>query len=172
MPARLSRMADRLIDLAAVAGAVGLVAEVAVILTDVVGRYFGAPLRGAQDMSMMFMTLVVFGAMALCGRLGGHITVDVFERHFPDRLNRAADIVAALLGALIFVGIAWTLYESSQLSLMLNLRTNIILWPKAWFQWAVCLFALVAALGMLLRAIDLAAGGPRQSHPEQGAKAE
>lgn len=169
---RLRRTADALIHLAAVVGAVGLVAEVVVILVDVVGRYFGAPLRGAQDVSMMAMTIVVFGGMALCDRLGGHISVDVFEPSFPDWLNRLGDIVAALLGAAIFAGIAWTVWESSMLSLMLNLKTNIILWPKAWFQWAVCIFSAIAAMGMLLRTVELSMGGSHRARSAEGAKAE
>lgn len=168
----LRRTADALIHLAAAIAAAGLIAEVAVILVDVVGRYFGAPLRGAQDVSMMGMTIVVFGGMALCDRFGGHISVDVFEPNFPDWLNRLGDIVAALLGAAIFVGIAWTVWESSMLSLMLNLKTNIILWPKAWFQWAVCAFSAIAAMGMLLRAVELSVGRSHRAHSVEGAKAE
>ncbi|HAV08133.1 MAG TPA: TRAP transporter small permease, partial [Rhodobacteraceae bacterium] len=79
--------------------------------------------------------IVVFGGMALCDRNGGHIGVDLLEHRFPDWLNRAIDIFSALLGALIFVMIAYAVWESAKLSLMLNLSTNLLRWPKAWFQW-------------------------------------
>lgn len=152
---RIRKTADRIIHLSAVIGALGLMVEAAVILTDVIGRAAGAPLYGSQDLITMTMVIVVFGGMASCDRFGGHIAIDVFERFFPDNLNRMIDALSALLGAIIFLVIAWTVYESSKLSLMLNLSTNLLNLPKVWFQLVLCIFALVTALGMALRAIEL-----------------
>jgi hypothetical protein len=56
----------------------------------------------------------------------------------------------------IFVMMAYAIWESAKLSQMLNLSTNLLRWPKAWFQWALCGFALLTAAGMLLRAIEMA----------------
>lgn len=159
------RWADRLIHASALAATLALILEVLVILLDVIGRYFGKPLTGAQDISQMAMVILVFGGMAWCDRTGGHISVDLFERVFPDWLNRLSDVLSALLGALVFAGIAWTVHESAALSRMLNLATNIIYLPKAWFQYAVVVFSVITALGMLLRAIGLVFGD-RQDHTE------
>ncbi|MFD2856394.1 TRAP transporter small permease subunit [Seohaeicola zhoushanensis] len=86
----------------------------------------------------------------------GHIAVDLFERRYPGWLNRLADIVAALMGAAIFAALAWAVLDSARISVMLNLSTNPLRLPKVWFQYALAVFALVAALGMLLRAAELA----------------
>ena len=136
-------------------GALGLLAEVVIVLIDVVGRAFGKPLYGSQDLVTMAMVILVFGAMALCDRKGGHISVDIFERYYPAAMNKFIDVVSALTGAVIFVALAWAVWESSKLSLMLNLNTNLLHLPKAWFQWALCIFALITALGMAFRAADL-----------------
>ena len=154
----LRRIADRLIGLSATLGCIGLLVEMVVILVDVVGRAFGHPLLGSQDLTTMTLVIVVFGGMALCDREGGHIAVDLLERHFPARLNRIVDAAAALLGAVIFLAIAWAVYESARLSLMLNLSTNLLELPKAWFQWALCGLATVTALGMALRFVELSLG--------------
>lgn len=151
-------MADGLIGLSATIGALGLIVEVFVILVDVIGRALGSPLLGLQDLIMMTMVILVFGGMALCDRKGGHIAVDLFERYYPRRMNRFIDILSALVGAVIFVALAWAVLESSKISLMLNLSTNLLLLPKAWFQWALCGFALVAAFGMAVRALELTLG--------------
>ena len=74
-------------------------------------------------------------------------------------LNRALDIGAALIGAVAFGLIAWTVFESSLLSQMLNLSTNLLRLPKAWFQWGVCAFSVLTCLGLLLRAGELALSG-------------
>lgn len=155
----MDRWAATLTSVAAFVGTLGLIAEVLVILADVIGRYFGAPLRGAQDISTMMMVILVFGGMALCDRLGGHIAVDLFETGMPRWLRHAGDILSALIGAVIFYGIAWTMVESAALSQMLNLATNIIQLPKVWFQYAVVVLCLITAFGMTLRALTLIAGG-------------
>lgn len=155
----LRRAADGLIGLAAAIASLALILIVGIVLWDVVGRAFGAPLRAAQDVSTMAMVLVVFGAMALCDRRGGHVAVDVLERRFPPALNRAIDIAVALAGFVIFLAIARAVLESARISLMLNLATNLVHLPKAWFQWALAGFSVLAALGLVLRAAELALAG-------------
>jgi len=160
----VNKLADRLIDLSAILGSIGLLVEVLVILIDVTGRYFGAPLTGAQDISQMTMVIVVFGGMALCDKLGGHISVDVFEHVFPPRVLWLGDVIGPLLGGVIFCGIAWTVWESAALSRMLNLATNIIYLPKAWFQYVMVVLSLITAFGMFLRALTIAFKGAPLSH--------
>ena len=92
------KLADRLIALSAAVGALGLIVEVIILLADVIGRAFGAPIYGSQDMITMTMVIVVFGAMALCDRQGGHISVDLFERSYPAWLNRMIDILSGAVG--------------------------------------------------------------------------
>lgn len=152
----LRAIADRLIGLSAFVGALALVGLVGVIVVDVVGRAFGNPIFGSQDMITMGMSILVFGGMALCDRRGGHIAVDLLEARFSNRMNLVIDIGAALLGAAAFLLIAWTIWESSLISQMLNLSTNLLSLPKAWFQWAVCGFSVLTALGLILRAVELA----------------
>ena len=159
MLAQLRRAADGLIGLSAAIGALGLLIEVCVILVDVIGRAFGAPLFGSQDMITMTMVILVFGGMALCDRTGGHIAVDLFEKKFSAVLNRIIDVFSAALGAVIFAFIAWATWDSAALSEMLNLSTNLLRLPKAWFQYALCGFAVLTALGMSLRALELVLSG-------------
>lgn len=148
--------ADRLIGLSANLGALGLLVEVIVILVDVVGRAFGSPLFGSQDITTMSMVILVFGGMAACDRHGGHIAVDLFEPRFSPSFNRFIDISSALLGAVIFAFIAWAIIESAKLSVMLNLSTNLLRLPKAWFQWSLAGFAILTAFAMALRSAELA----------------
>lgn len=155
----LRKAADGLIGLSAFLGALGALVEVAVIVVDVVGRAFGAPLFGSQDLITMTLVIVVFGGMAICDRVGGHISVDVLETRFPAAMNRWLTIVSALLGAVIFAFIAGAVAQSAGLSRMLNLSTNLLGLPKAWFQYALCALAAITALGMALRAAELAISG-------------
>jgi TRAP-type C4-dicarboxylate transport system permease small subunit len=152
----IRKVADGLISLSAAIGALGLIAETGIILVDVIGRALGEPLYGSQDYITMTMVILVFGGMAICDRQGGHISVDLFEKFYPSLMNRLIDIGAALTGAIIFAGIAYAVLESAKISVMLNLSTNLIRLPKAWFQYALAGFALLTAAGMALRAVELA----------------
>lgn len=155
----LRKFADGLIGLSAFVGGLCLLGLVGVILVDVVGRAFGAPLFGSQDLINMGMAILVFGGMALCDRNGGHIAVDLLEPKFPPGMNRAIDIIAAFAGAVIFIMIAYTLHESAKLSQMLNMSTNLLRLPRAWFQWGVSVLSIITALGMALRVLELILSG-------------
>lgn len=163
----LEKTADRLIGLSAMIGTVGLIFVVTVIVADVIGRNFGRPIYGSQDMIIMTMVLIVFGGMALCDRKDGHIVVDIFEPFFPPVMNRIINIFSALLGGVIFILIAFTVFKSAQLSQMLNMSTNLLRLPTAWFQFALCGLSIVAALTMFLRLFTLIMRSPEETHSEQ-----
>jgi TRAP-type C4-dicarboxylate transport system permease small subunit len=151
--------------LSAAIGSVALVLEVITILVDVIGRAFGHPLFGSRDIITMAMVIVVFGGMALCDRVGGHISVDLLERHYPGWLNRWVNILSAVLGAVVFVFIAYAVLDSAKISRMLNLNTNLIHLPKAWFQYALAGFSLLTAAAMALRAAEMALHGRDVTRP-------
>lgn len=160
---RLDKGVEILVRTSALMGTIGLMAAGGVVIVDIVGRYFGSPLRGAQDISTMAMVILVFGGMALCDRNGGHIAVDIFEPAMPGWMKTASDLVSDVLGAAIFLGLALTIWESAGLSRLLNLATNIINLPKAWFQYAAVVMSGITALGILLRAVlTLAGRNPRR----------
>lgn len=165
----LHKLADRLIGLSAFIGTVGLLFVVAVIVVDVVGRNFGHPLYGSQDLITMTMVIIVFGGMSLCARTNGHIVVDIFERSFSPGLNRAIDIAAALLGVVIFCLIAYSVFQSAKLSQMLNLSTNLLRLPNAWFQFALCGLSMVSAIALALRAVTLFIEPPKDPQPHKEA---
>lgn len=161
---------DRLISLSSIIGTLALIFVVLLILADVVGRLFGAPLNGAQDISQMSMVVIVFGGMALCDKLGGNIAVDIFEDKFPPKMNRWLDIIGWLIGAAIFAGIAYTMLDAAALARLLNLSTNTIGIPKAPFQYLLASFAALTALSMLIRSVRhiLSPGtGYKKAHEEE-----
>ena len=158
MPRLLQKAADGLVTLSAVAGSLALMVIVATVLVDVTGRYFGSPLYGAQDIVQMAAVFVVFGGMAFCERRGGHIQVDLLERAFSDRVNRALLIAGAVAGAVVFALIAWQMWEASKLARMLNMATNILSLPRWPFQYAVAALSGVASIALAVKAVALARG--------------
>lgn len=141
-------------------GSAGLITAVVVILVDVIGRLFGSPLTGAQDIPTMAMVLIVFGGMALCDKIGGHVAVDLLESSMPSWMIRAGDIASALLGAVIFAGIAWTTWTSvlQMRGFGIILKTNIIGLPFDWFKLLIVAASPITAIGMILRVVSLVGG--------------
>ncbi len=169
MLARLRRAADRLIDLSAALGALALLTIVSIVVIDVVGRYFGAPLYGAQDLQTMAAVFVVFGGMAYCDRQGRHVAVDLVEPLFSRRFNRLLTILGTATGAVIFALIAWYIFEASKLSLMLNLATNILTLPRAPFQYAIVAFSALTSAAMVLRLLAQVFGDADEAGEENPA---
>jgi TRAP-type C4-dicarboxylate transport system permease small subunit len=162
MLAAIRTVTDRLVSLSAALGSVALLSVVVIVLVDVIGRAFGHPLYGSLDLSTMAFVIVVFGGMALCDQLGGHISVDLFERYFSARLNLLIDVAVDLLGGVIFLTIGYAVIQSAKLSVMLNLRTNLLGLPQAWFQWLLAALALITGLALLLRVVEIALSGRSQ----------
>lgn len=150
---------DRLISLSALLGTVALLVVVGIVLVDVIGRSLGQPLYGSVDMTTMAFVIVIFGGMALCDQQGSHIAVDLFESYFPARMNYVIDIIIDLLGGVIFLVIGYAVWRSAQLSVMLNLRTNLLGLPQAWFQWVLVTLAVITGLALLLRALEFIIAG-------------
>jgi len=78
----------------------------------------------------------------------------------PNWMIRAGDIGAALLGAVVFFGIAWTTWASiaQMRGYGIILKTNIIGLPFDWFKGAIVVMSIITALGMTLRAVALILG--------------
>jgi TRAP-type C4-dicarboxylate transport system permease small subunit len=80
-------------------------------------------------------------------------------------LIRAGDVASGILGAVIFIGIAWTTWASiaQMRGYGIILSTNIIGLPFDWFKGAIVVMSSITALGMILRVITLVAGyNPRK----------
>ncbi len=150
--------ADRLIDLSAALGAFALVVIMGVVVVDVIGRYFGAPLYGAQDIQQMTAVFVVFGGMAYCDRQGRHIVVDLLKPVFSRRINFILTILGNVFGVVIFALIAWYMWEASKFAEMLNLATNILQLPRVPFQYAIAAFSALTSAAMVLRLVELLTG--------------
>ena len=151
----LRKVADACIHASARISAVALIFIMLVICADVIGRTQGHPLYGSHDVVTMVMVVVVFGAMPLCDRTGGNISVDLFEKKFSPGMNRVLDIVSSAIGAMFFACVCYATFESAKISKMLNLSTNLLELEKVWFQYSICAFCAVSAFGLTLRFIEL-----------------
>ena len=104
-------------------------------------------------------TQMVAWARSPCKSMPSATTEDVVDdvsaTAILDKDSKKETIFSALLGAVIFFALAWAVYDSSRISIMLNLSTNLLELPKAWFQYLLCFFAVTTGLAMLLRSVEI-----------------
>ena len=130
-----------------------LLALVGVTAIDVVGRYLlNAPLAGAFELTELMLGALVFAALPLVSRLGGHVEVDLLVAVLPGPLTRALGAVAAALSALVLGYFAWRLVVLAADQWQEGARSvslGVPYWPFAVFGALAC---LLSALFGLIRA--------------------
>ena len=154
----MERGVTMLVRLAALLGGIALVGLTAVIMIDVVGRLFGAPLYGSRDIVQMASVFVVFGGLAYADLKGGHIQVDILARWFPEGLNRALVAAGYAVGAVAFGLVAWQLWVAAGFSAILGAATNLLAIPRAPFQQSAAVLSALTALLMAWRVATTLAG--------------
>ncbi|GEO84770.1 MULTISPECIES: TRAP transporter small permease [Alphaproteobacteria] len=146
--------ADLLAGAAAILAGISLLFITAVILIDVIGRYFGSPFYGARDLVQMAAVIVVFGGMAYADRNGGHIQVDILEQVFSPGLNRVLTAAGYMIGAVVFALIGWNMWAAAEMSALLNMSTNLLNLPRGPFEQITSILAWATALCLVERVLD------------------
>lgn len=94
-------------DACNVVAAVAVVVMTAVIMCDVVLRFFKVPLPGAYDIVSMLGAVVVAFALTSTSIQRGHIAVDFVYEKVPQRYRLFLDIFNELAGSVFFGLLAW-----------------------------------------------------------------
>lgn len=121
---------------------------------DVIGRYlFDVPLSGAFEMTELLLGALVFAALPLVSRAGGHVEVDLLATVLPERIGIYLLWLAAVVTAVVLLFFAWQLYglglrQAEDGTRSISLRIPFA--PIAFFAAASCLVA--AVFGFVLAA--------------------
>lgn len=162
------RVANALVTASAVVGGLALLASLLVILADVIGRSLDHPISGSPDIIQLCFVLIVFGSVPICERTGGNVRMDLFDSSFSASANRLFDYFAVISGVVLFALIAWRMWESAKLSMMLDLSTNVLRIAKAPFQICVTVACLIVAFSMLVQLIEMLTGADASATDQTG----
>lgn len=84
-------------------GAILIVLVMLLIVADVGGRAFlGVPLFGVPEIVKMAVVAIAWLQMAYTLRIGAHLRTTIIIERMPPAVARASDLVASLMGALMF----------------------------------------------------------------------
>lgn len=118
--------------------------------------------RGDFEMVQAGMAFCIFAFLPFCQITYGHACVDIFTPMYPRPMNRALDVIIAVLFAVALVVIAMQLNEGMARKLRSGQTTMLLGFPL-WWAYAASLFgATVAALAAvyvaLIRIIETLTG--------------
>jgi TRAP-type C4-dicarboxylate transport system permease small subunit len=144
-----SRLLALLERAAAQLAALAMFLIMAVVVADVVLRYFfSKPLVFSYDLISMYLVVMVF-FFALSDTLHhhGHIAIDFFQPYLPLRLRFGAEAFGYAAGTLVMALIAWKLSERTWFAYM---NEEV---PATTIAWPIWLSNLPAAVGCWLFAL-------------------
>ncbi len=120
------------------------------------------PILGEYEVVETSMPFAIMAFMPLCVLTGGHASVDLFTLRMPARVNRAIDLIVAVLFAVCFVLITWRMYEGMAAKMRYNESTTLMQIP-IWKAYAAALVAaavtcVVSTYVVAVRLVESATG--------------
>ena len=148
------------------------------VCADVIGRVvFNSPVKGTPEIVSFSIVIILWLQAAYAIRSGGMIWVDAVHVHLPGRVQRACDVLGALLGIAFFGLVCWGSIDPALYAWRSNefegegaLRVPV--WPA---RFLVVAGSFLAAFNYLLLAIERARAlisGNAPPPPDFGIKLE
>lgn len=104
------------------------------ITLDVIGRYvFDSPIPGTFEITEVMMVFIVFLAFAYTEMNDENIRIQLIEKYISDRQKAVLDLLAYLLGLLIYGVICWQAWSQAWGAVEIDQRMSgllrLPLWP-------------------------------------------
>lgn len=151
---------------------ISLIALAAIVIIDVIGRAFDAPLSSGSDIGAMLMVALIFFAIAGTQVDRDHVSMDALVAAFPPRLRRLTDkmslVVCLVVGGYLGYGTIRAAIKSFNGGEMALGALQLPLWPaKTMIAFGICLYTLV----LLAQLFGINPSGKKQdSIPPHGAE--
>lgn len=137
--------------LALASGAI-LLALMLFTVTDVAMRFaFNKPFSGSIEYTEFSMALIVFLGIPYTAWVGGHISVDLFEKYLDRPSLRFLPAIIAFAGAALFALIAWRV--TVEASATIHQVSNMMRVPHYPFRLTVAFCSLMFAVVLLVHGI-------------------
>lgn len=149
---------DRGLRWLAIAGGVVLMGMVLLTVVDVGLRKFHEPIFGRQNISELALLVVVFLAIPYCGRVKGHVSVDLIGTFAGPRFLRVTDVLVNLIGAGIFGILTWRALIAAEHAIKIERVSNLLDIPHWPFYYVIALGSALYAVVQIIEAARAFAG--------------
>ena len=129
----------------AAVGGLAAAGIIAVTVTDVVGRQFGFPVKGAYDLVRVLGAVAMACALPLTKAVKGHIAIEYFFQKLGPRGRAATDTLMRLVLLGLFGLLAWQFAQQGLTFLQSGEVTATLHMPMFWVPWLAALACGVTA---------------------------
>lgn|GEM_PF-4922194 len=153
--APFERIVNKLTNISLAASMVLLAALMLLGATDVIGRFFGHPVKAAYQFSEIMQVWVVCLAWAFTTTVMGHAKLDLLVARFNPRAQRLIDLTTTSIALIVFALIGWQGIDMVNSSLKMGRLVDIIFIPIFPFQIVVTIGAFFNCLVLIMQIINL-----------------
>ena len=150
-----SKIVDWLLNIMRSLSGVSMIVMMLLTCIDVIGRYFGHPIRGSVEIVGIFAVLTAVFSLPYTHRMKAHIGVEMFVEMLSPKTQAIIDLCTKILSFILFSVVSWrmgvyafTIQKSGELTMNLKL-------PEYYVIFAASFCFLIFALQILLEIISL-----------------
>lgn len=125
----------------------------------VMRKGLNAPVRGAEDLMILALVILVAIAIPFGGRTGAHIEIEILESRMSAGFARWSMFILRLVGGALMLLTAWELMEAGQNSTRFGETTQQLLISYEYFYYLLALCVFLYVLVLLSDAYQLATRG-------------
>src|SRR5699024_3711576 len=122
---KAERIVNKIADIQQVVANIALFFIMALVTFDVIGREFlNKPIKGAYEVTELIAALLVFFALAVTHRYGGHISIDFLIERFPKRVKQVVDGIIEIVISIILFAMARHIFANGMRMMERNATTT------------------------------------------------
>lgn len=131
-----------------------LFALMAMTCIDVIGReLLGAPLDGATELTMLMLGVIIFAVLPTVSLREEHVTVDLFDKFFPQRFVPHRAAILHLVMAVVMGVLCWRVGLLAWLAADYGDATEFLEIPLAPITYFIAVMSGLTALALFANAI-------------------
>lgn len=156
----LRRVLDFAYKTCGVLAAIALASIAALMLAQIVGRFFRVMVPGVNEAAAFLLPTASFLALAYAFRAGSHIRVSLVLHVMPERARRVADLLSVGIGAALMGYFAWSTWGLMMDSIRFReVSDGLLSIPLAYPQGAMFLGIVMLSIAMVEEFFHILFGG-------------
>ncbi len=155
------RFVDKFVSIFKVFGAICIAGMMFLTCVDVIGRLFGHPILGAEEIVGFMAALAMAAAMPYTHAMHAHVGVDMLVKELSPKAQAIIDSITNFLAFVLFSLMGWqtwlyagTLKRSGQVSMTLELPSYYVVYFLSFCFFVFCAVIVVEILQHLHKVVN------------------
>jgi TRAP-type C4-dicarboxylate transport system permease small subunit len=155
------KIVDKLVVIFKVFGAACITGMMLLTCSDVIGRLFGHPLLGAEEIVGLMAAMAMAAAMPYAHAMHAHVGVDMLVKELSPKQQAIIDAITNTLAFILFILMGWQtwlyafdLKNSGQVSMTLQLPSYYVVFFLSFCFFVFCAVILVEIFQHIHKAVN------------------